>query len=300
VTLMTKAYLVLGVGVVSVSVAALLIRLADAPPLVIAAYRLCLASLVLVPIAIGRSRGQWRRLTGREIGLLLAAGACLALHFGLWITSLRYTSVATSVVLVTASPVFLAIASRFLFGQRLGLLAVAGIAMSLAGGLLVSYGNWRLGSRPLEGSLLAAGGALAVSGYLIIGQMLRRSLSVLGYVTVVYGSAGLLLLLATLVLGYSLSGYSAGTYAALGLLAAVPQLIGHSSLNWALRFVPATVVAIAVLGEPVGAAVWAYLFLREAPSASELAGGALILSGIFLAMRGMASPGVSGPVSTPV
>jgi drug/metabolite transporter (DMT)-like permease len=295
---MTTAYLALAVGVVSVSIAALLIRLADAPPLVIAAYRLSLASLAIAPFALGRSRNQLQSLTGRELGLMLAAGLCLALHFGLWITSLKYTSVATSVVLVTASPIFLAVASRFLFRQRLGRAAVAGIAISLGGGILISYGNWQLGSRPIEGSLLAVGGALAVSGYLIIGQMLRRSTGVLGYVTIVYGSAALLLLLAALVLGYSMAGYSLGTYAAMGLLAAVPQLIGHSSLNWALRFVPATLVAIAVLGEPVGATLWAYLFLHEAPTASELVGGALILGGILLAMRRTTPPGTLGPAST--
>ncbi len=294
---MTAAYLVLAVGVVSVSVAALLIRLADAPPLVIAAYRLCLASLAIAPFALSHSRKQWRDLTGRDALLMVAAGGCLAVHFGLWITSLKYTSVATSVVLVTGSPIFVAVASRFLFGQQLRKVVIAGIAISLGGGILISYANWQLGSRPLQGGLLAAGGALAVSGYLIIGQMMRHRTGVLRYLTVVYGSAAVLLLLATLVLGYSLAGYSPGTYAALGLIAAVPQLIGHSSLNWALRSVSATVVAIAVLGEPVGATLWAYLFLGEAPTSSELVGGALILAGIFLATTGAGSSRMATPES---
>ena len=296
---MAREHVVLAVGVVCVSFAALLIRLADAPPLVIATYRLCLASIMLLPFGLTRSRHQLRRLTWKELSLMFAAGAFLAIHFGLWITSLSYTSVATSVVLVTASPIFLAIASRFLFKQRLSKQAIAGIAISLAGGVFISYGNWQLGSQPLEGALLAIGGALAVSGYLIIGQRLRQSTGVLSYTLVVYSSAALLLLFSTLLLGYELTGYSGRTYVLLALLALAPQILGHSALNWSLRFVPATLVAVAVLGEPVGATLWAFLFLREVPTPSELVGGALILFGIFLAMgRGVAATRQSSsPVS---
>ena len=230
---------------------------------------------------------------------MIAAGALLAVHFGLWITSLSYTSVATSVVLVTASPIFLAIVSRFLFGQRLSRLAIAGIAVSLGGGVLISYGNWQLGPRPLQGALLAVGGALAVSGYLLIGQRLRQGTGLLSYTLVVYSSAAVLLLASALFLGYGLTGYSGRTYVMLALLALVPQLLGHSSLNWSLRFVPATLVAVAVLGEPVGATLWAFLFLHEVPTTAELAGGVLILAGIFLAMskHGGAAGRRAGPIS---
>ena len=266
------------------SFAALFIRLADAPPLVIAAYRLSLASLAILPVGVTHSLRQKRRLIGSDLPLMLLAGACLALHFGLWITSLKYTSVATSVVLVTSSPILLAVASRFLFKQRLSKIAVIGILVSLVGGVLISYGNWQLGSRPLEGALLALGGAIAVCGYLLVGQKLRQNASVISYVTVVYTSAAVLLLLSALAFGYSAVGYSGKTYLMLVLLAVVPQLIGHSSLNWSLRFVPATLVAVAVLGEPVGATLWAFIFLKESPTTLELIGGALILGGIFLAL----------------
>jgi drug/metabolite transporter (DMT)-like permease len=160
---------------------------------------------------------------------------------------------------------------------------VLGIIVSLFGAVLISYGNWKLGSRPLLGGLLAFAAALAVASYLLIGQRLRQHLGLLSYASLVYTSAGILLLLTTLILGYPLSGYSGSTYAMLVLLALVPQLIGHSSLNWSLRFIPATLVAIAVLGEPVGATVWAFLFLGEAPTVTEVIGGTLILAGIFMA-----------------
>lgn len=282
---MARQYVALAIGVVSVSFAAIFIRLADAPPLVIAAYRLCLASLVILPFGLVRSAGELRRLSRRDILLALLSGAFLAVHFALWISSLRYTSVATSVVLVTASPIFIAIASRFLFGQRLQRHTIFGIAISLIGAALISYGNWRLGANPLLGSLLAFAAALAVSGYLLIGQRLRRDLGVLSYASLVYTSAGVVLLLATFLMRYPLSGFSSTTYLMLVLLAVVPQLIGHSSLNWALRFVPATLVAVAVLGEPVGATVWAFLILGEVPVVTEIVGGILVLGGIFMALR---------------
>jgi len=282
---MARRYAILATGVVCVSFAALFIRLADAPPLVIASYRLCMASLVLLPLSWRRARQELPCLSRRDILMMLLAGVCLGVHFALWITSLSYTSVATSVVLVTVSPIFLAVASRLLFGQRLHQQAVLGIIVSLGGAVLISYGNWQLGERPFEGAALALGGALAVSGYLLVGQRSRSRIGVLTYASLVFGTAGLLLLIVTLASGYSLTGYSGETYLMMALLALVPQLIGHSSLNWSLRFVPATLVAVAVLGEPVGATLWATLFLGERPTILEIAGGLLILSGICVALR---------------
>jgi len=282
---MTQRYSVLVMGVISVSFAAIFIRLADAPPLVIAAYRLCLASLVVVPAAWMRSRKELQNLSRREVILALLSGAFLALHFGLWIASLSYTSVASSVVLVTANPVFVSIASYLLFRERLGKQVITGIVVCLAGAVLIGYGNWQLGPQPLLGGVLALLGALAVAGYLLIGRRLRRNISILSYVALTYSSAALLLLAAALVAGYSLFGYSPTTYGMMVLLAVVPQLLGHTSLNWSLRFVSATLVTIAVLGEPVLATAFAFAILDEAPTITEIIGGTLILAGIFVAFR---------------
>ncbi|MFH1382625.1 MAG: DMT family transporter [Chloroflexota bacterium] len=287
---MNRQYIVLAVGVVSVSFAALLIRFAEAPPLVVAAYRLCLASLLLDPIAWVRSRDELRRLTRADIWLMLLSGAFLALHFGLWIASLSYTSVATSVVLVTVSPIFVAIASYLLFGEKLSVPTVLGIIACLIGAAIITYGNWRIGSSSLMGGVLALLGALAVAGYMLIGRRLRRNLGLLSYASLVYSTAGLLLLISALVFRQPMLGYSIRTYLMLLLLAVVPQLLGHSSLNWSLRFVSATLVTIAVLGEPVGATLWAFLFLDEVPTLTEIIGGALILAGIFVAFRKRGMP----------
>ncbi|MFC2011383.1 DMT family transporter [Chloroflexota bacterium] len=282
---MTRQYFVLAMGVISVSLAAIFIRLAEAPPMVIAAYRLCLASLIIVPVAWARSSDELRHLSRQNIIMALLSGIFLALHFGLWISSLSYTSVATSVVLVTANPIFVAIASYFLFQEKLSKQIVLGIVISIIGSVLIGYGNWSLGPRQLFGSILALLGALAVAGYLLIGRRLRRSIGLLSYVSLSYSSAAVLLLLSTLAFGYSLVGYSNTTYIMFVLLAVVPQLIGHSSLNWSLLFIPATLVTIAVLGEPVVATALAFLILNEAPTISEISGGILILVGIFVAFK---------------
>lgn len=282
---MTRQYIALTVGVISVSFAAIFIRLAEAPFLVIAAYRMCLASLIIAPIAWTGSRDELRRLSRRDVIMAFSSGAFLALHFGLWIASLSYTSVATSVVLVTANPIFVAIASYFLFRERLGRQTILGIAVCLIGAILIGYGNWRLGPSPLLGGILALLGALAVAGYVLIGRRLRQSMGILSYASLTYTSAAILLLISALVAGHSLVGYSTTTYVMMVLLALVPQLIGHSSLNWTLRYVSATLITIAVLGEPVIATALAALILEEAPTLTEIIGGILILAGIFAAFR---------------
>ncbi|MBI2849441.1 MAG: DMT family transporter [Chloroflexi bacterium] len=282
---MNRQYFVLAIGVISVSFAAVFIRLADAPSLVIAAYRMGLASLVIVPLAWWRSGNELRRLSGRDILLALASGAFLALHFGLWIASLSYTSVATSVVMVTTTPIFVAVVSYFLFHEKLSRRTGVGIAISIIGSVIIGYSNWKVGPGSLFGGILALLGALAVVGYLIIGRRLMRLMGLLSYASLSYGSAAALLLLAALVSGNRLFGYSNDTYLMLALLAIVPQLIGHSSVNWALRFISATLVTVAVLGEPVGATILASVILKEPPTLSEVGGGILILAGIFIAFR---------------
>jgi len=280
---MIRQHLIIFIGVVSVSFAAIFIRLAEAPPLIIASYRLITASLVLWPLTLKFSRSELRHINFRDLRLALISGVFLALHFGLWISSLSYTSVATSVILVTSSPLFVAIASYLFFREKISRKIVAGIVVCFAGAALICYGNWGIGAGSFLGGILALSGALAVSGYLLIGRRLRRTMSLLVYGSVTCSSAGLLLLFASLIAGYPLFGYTGNTYLMMILLALVPQLLGHLSLNWSLRFVSATLVTIAVLGEPVGANIWAFLILGEAPQLFEIIGSVLILAGIFIA-----------------
>lgn len=280
-----RAYLTLLVGVVAVSFAAIFIRLADAPPMVIATYRLTIASLILIPVASVKSNLSLRALPGKTWLWVSLSAVFVALHFGLWITSLSYTSIASSVILVTSHPVFVAGISYFLWRERLDRVTIAGIALTLLGVFGINYGGYTFGPASFRGDILALLAAFAMGGYLIIGRQVRGRLPVLPYLTLVYAGAAVLLLLATLLAGYSLTGYSRETYIMMVLLAVVPQLIGHSSLNIAVRLLPVTLVSVSILGEPVGASLLGYLLLDEAPAGGEIIGGILILAGIFIVLR---------------
>ena len=274
---------VLAIGVVAVSCAAVLIREADAPALVIAAYRMGLAAVPAGTLALAKDRqrtfqeGQW--------GWPLLAGMFLALHFGFWIASLQQTSVITSVVLVTSSPVFVALASPFVLRERVAAATWAGIGIATVGALLMAAEDVGEGLGTLVGDLYALLGAIFAAGYLMIGRRARPQVPWLRYVGVVYPAAAVLLVVSVLVAGESFTGYSTKTFVMMGLLALVPQLVGHSAINWALAYVPAALVAVAILGEPVGATTLAALILREMPSGFEVAGALLVLTGVYVVLR---------------
>jgi drug/metabolite transporter (DMT)-like permease len=292
---MTKNYLILALGVVAVAFAAIFIRLAGeegAPSLVIATYRLCLAALVITPIALIRTGKELSRLNRKEILLAICSGAFLALHFWLWITSLKYTSVTSSVVLVTVTPIFVAVASYLLFKEKITRRITTGIAISVIGTLVIGITSWQLGGTSLKGNILAFSGAMAVACYLLVGRKLRQKMELLIYIFLTYISAAVFLLASSLIAGETLFGYSGKAYLMFILLALVPQLIGHSVLNWALRFVSATMVTVAVLGEPVGASILSIFILKEVPSVYEIIGGILILGGIALAFSKSANADV--------
>jgi len=291
----------LALGILAVSTASLFIRFAqqDAPSLVIAAARLSLAVLVLLPFALTRARGELRQLTRRQLLLLGLAGLFLGLHFATWITSLEYTSVASSVVLVTTAPLWVALLSPIFLRERLPASTALGLGVALVGGVVVglSQGCQLQGGfscpgmadffqgRSFTGNLLALAGAFLSGSYLMVGRRVRATLSLTAYTFVVYGVAALTLLLLVAFSGQSLLGYSPRTYLWFALLALIPQLLGHSSFNWALRYLRAAYVSVALLGEPIGTILLAFLFLKESPTPLELTGGVLILAGIFLATR---------------
>ena len=283
-------YLALAVGVVSVSFAAIFIRLADAPPPVIASYRLSIGAGVMIALATGtRLRAPARiapapRLTRRDVLLLGVASTSLALHFLFWIASLERTSVTSAVVLVTANPLLVAVASRLLLGEPIHRKVVAGIAVGLVGGLVLAAGDaGREGE--LLGDLLAFLGAVSIIGYLLAGRRLRTHVPVLRYTSLVYSGTAVLLVAAALVARDPFTGYTLGTYGAMVLLALVPQVLGHSLFNWSLAHVTGTAIAVAVMAEPVIASLLAVPILGEIPNATSVGGGVLILAGIYLALR---------------
>lgn len=297
----TRVYPALFAAVGIISFASILIKLADAPALIIAAYRLGIAGLLLTPFALSRQRGRLRALSRRDLGLSLLSGAFLSLHFLAWISSLQYTSVASSVVLVATNPIFVGLGSVWILKERLPRLLVGGILLSVAGGALIGSEDLRLGQGALYGDLLALLGAIAHSGYLLVGQRVRRKTDTLTYIWLVYGMAALILLSALFATHVPLSGYSPRTVLMIVLLALGPQLLGHTSYNWALRYVSAAAVAVVILGEPVGATLLANWILGEGITGPKVLGGALVLAGIYSAVRaeGRAST-LKGPPDLPL
>lgn len=298
------AYAALGLGVLIVSSSSIMTRYAQAAgvsSLSISAIRLLLASVMLMPFAFARSFPEIRAISGRDLLLAFAAGGLLAAHFATWISSLAYTSVASSTALVTTNPIWIAAASVVLFHERMPKGLIAAIGFALCGSVLIFLAEGGAGGAqpdPPLGNTLALIGSLAVSGYLLIGRALRRRLSLLAYVWLVYTSAAIALVVVALIAQEPLWGFSPAAWAFLFGLALGPQLMGHTIFNWALKQVSATVIALAILGEPIGSAILALLLFDEGFSRLQIAGFALLLVGIYLGARserGNGSASRAGP-----
>jgi drug/metabolite transporter (DMT)-like permease len=286
---------VLVCGIFAVSTASILIRsvLDDGvPPLVIAAYRLTFAAFILTPIVLYSRRPELRALSRRDWRWALFSGFFLALHFATWISSLNYTTVTSSVVLVTTGPIWVALLSWLIWRERLTRPIVLGLIVAVLGGMLVGFSDSAglgLGGTQLWGDFLALAGAWFVAGYLLIGRQLRDRMSLLTYIYIVYGSAALWLIALAALSGASFTlqangqPYPASAYVWLLLLAILPQLVGHSSYNYALRFLPPTYVAIVSLAEPIGSSILAFGLLREVPPPLTILGAIVILIGIGIA-----------------
>ncbi len=277
-------YTLIGVAIVAVSFGAILIRLAeDVPVLSIAAWRLGVSFLLLIPLSWRKS--PLKAMSRRDLLLSVASGVFLTLHFILWISSLRYTSVASSVVLVSTNPIFVALGVRFVFKESLSRALVVATLLSVARAALIGWGAFRISGSALSGDLLALGGAVMASGYFLIGRRVRQRVPLSTYILTTYGTAAILLLGVALATHQQLTGFPKLTYLYLVLLALGPQLIGHSTFNWALKYLSASTVAILILGEPVVSTLLAYLILGEGVSLLKVIGAGVILSGIYLSLH---------------
>ena len=256
---------------------------AEVPPLVIAFYRMAIATAILLPASIILKRTEITALVRKDLGLLALGGLCLAVHFAAWITSLRYVSIATSIVLVNSHPLFVVIASYFFLGERPARRGLIGTAVGLSGMAIMSYDAVINVELELKGDALALLGALAVVGYFIVGRKARTRMSLLGYVTPLYAACSLFLLGVLLIKGDSLTPYNSSIWLLLVALAIIPTIIGHTVFNWALKHVRPTAVSLAFLGEPVIASFLALIFFAQHPPATTLIGGALVLAGVYLA-----------------
>jgi drug/metabolite transporter (DMT)-like permease len=287
-------------GILAASTSSIFVRFAqvEASSLVIAAARMIFATLILLPIFLVSQRRNPHHYSAREVRFGLLAGGFLALHFATWITSLEFTSVASSVALVQTSPLFVAALSPLLLREFPARSVILGMLIALTGSLFIAVGDacFQAGNfacppladfvtgGALKGDLLALAGALTGALYLIFGREIRSAVPLIPYIFLVYGTAASGLLFAVLLTGQNLVAYSPATFLWFLLLALVPQLFAHSTYNWALAYLPATVVSVSLLGEPVAATILAVLFLNEIPSGWRIVGAILVIIGIAISI----------------
>jgi len=279
----------LAVGVVAVSASPVLVRVGHLPALSLAFWRCLAGAALLAPFALGPGRARVSLATP-ETGRLLLAGALLAVHFALFNASLSFTTVASSAVLVSCSPLFVGLGARFA-GEPPSCRAWLGILAATAGAVVVGLGDVgavRLGPRALLGDAMAFAGAAAIAGYLLIGRSVRQRLPLATYAASVYGAAAAVLLPACLLTGARLGGYRAGSWLVLAGIVIGPQLLGHTVFNGLLSTVTASTVAVVILTEPVGATLLAWVLFSEVPTTWFWLGAPLVLSGIWLAAAGAA------------
>ncbi len=287
-------------GILAVSTAAILIRFAQdqAPSLVIASVRLFVATIVISPIAFLKYKSKLFNIKRTELIFLVLAGLFLAIHFAVWIFSLELTSIASSVVLVTTTPLWVALFSPIFLKEKNNSSIWFGLFLAIIGSSLVALSNQCELSLPslitckelqvnfnikmLLGNFLALFGAWMAAGYLMAGRKVRTNVPLIVYIFYVYLFATIFLLVFTGFSGQKFTGYSNDTYVYLILLGLIPQLLGHTIFNWALGHLPAVFVSIALIGEPIGTIILAFLFLKESPKNMEYLGGFLILLGIFV------------------
>lgn len=295
-----KPFLALSIGVLAISTGAIFARLAQeagVSSLVVAAGRLTVAMLVLTPVTMRRFQAELRTLRCLDIGLALLAGAFLGVHFATWISSLEYTSVVNSVVLVSTAPLWVALLAAFFLGEKLTQWIIFGLLLALGGVVLVSLagdvGEPPTRHAPVLGNGLAIAGALAIACYVTIGRRLRAQLSVIPYIWLVYSAAAIMMLVTIVVSGDAaeVPDLPGEVFLWLLLMGLIPQLIGHSSFNYALGFLPAAYVSTMSLGEPIGSALLAIVLFGEWPVILQIVGGVLILVGIGVSTRGQVSTG---------
>jgi drug/metabolite transporter (DMT)-like permease len=282
----------LAVAILAISTSAILIRLSGAPSGVKAFYRVAITTALVAPVAAVRHRAEFARLSVRDYGLATLSGLALALHFASWFLSVELTSVAASVTLVQSQPLFVAIGAWALLDERIGPRKLAGIGIALAGMVVMSVGDLLAGAAlagpaPLLGDALAVVGAACAAGYVLAGRSLRQRVSLLPYVTVVYVVCSVALLALALARGgiAALGPYPAREWLLFLAMALGPGIFGHTVINWALAHVESSVVSVTLLGEPVLSTLLALVVLAEAPSAITVAGGAVVLGGIYLTSR---------------
>lgn len=270
------------IGVISVSTSAILVKLADADSGVVAFYRMLFSVLLMMPSFLMYSREEIFNIVRKDWIFSIVAGIFLAFHFILWFESLRYTSVASSTVLVTLQPLFAIAGTYFCFKEPIAYKTVISGMIAIAGSVLISWGDFHVGGMAFYGDILALIACALVTGYMLFGQEVRKRVSLTTYTIIVYTASTIILFFYVLFKGESFGSYPMMSWVWFALLAIVPNLLGHNLFNWAIKWVSANVISIAILFEPVGASILAYFVFNEHLVVTQVMGGAIVIIGIAL------------------
>jgi len=276
-------YIAVIIGAISVSTSAIFVKLASqAPAAIIANYRLIIAVIIMLPIIIVKHRHEFKAIDRKNWIFSTFAGIFLAAHFIFWFESLNYTSVASSVVLVTLQPIFAFLGTYLFFKERFSPGAVISMLIALFGSFIISWGDFQISGMALLGDLLAILGAITITIYFLFGQRLRKQLSLMTYTFIVYSISSITLIIYNLVLQNPFLGYPIDHWWIFVALAIIPTFFGHTLFNWALRWLSTSTISMGIIFEPVGATILAYFIFGERVSAWQWLGGSIILAGLFL------------------
>lgn len=271
------------IGIFSLSTSAIFVRLAsEASASIIANYRLLFAALLLLPFILFHYKHEFKRISPKNWLFSILAGIFLALFFILWFESLDYTSIASSVVLISLQPVFAFIGTYFIFGERFSSGAIISIFIVLLGGLIIGFGDFQLSGDMVYGDMLALLGAIAVTIYSLSGQHVRKNVSLITYTFIIYSISAVILTLFNIVRQENFFSYPADHWWIFIALAIIPTFLGHSLFNWSLKWLSTSTISMAVVFEPIGASILAFLILNETPTWAQFLGGTIIVIGLFL------------------
>lgn len=275
-------YIPIIIGVISVALSAIFVKLSTADAGVIAFYRMLFTVLLLLPVFLMKHRHEVLKFTKKDWLFSSIAGIFLAFHFILWFESLNYTSVASSTVLVTLQPIFAFVGTYFFFKEKISMKTILSAVVAISGSVIISWGDFQLSGDAFYGDMLALAGCALITAYLLFGQEVRKRLTLITYTFVLYSISTVTLFFYVLIKGEAFAPYSPSNWFWFFMLALIPNLLGHSLFNWAIKWVSTNVISIAILFEPVGAAILAYYIFHETLTVSQIVGGIIVISGILL------------------
>lgn len=280
-------YSILFIGVLAISTSAIFVKLSSAPAPIVATYRMMFSTILLLPALLFNKDITYEiiNLSKKQLLLGTISGAFLAFHYVLWFESLHYTSVASSTIFVTLQPLFAFVGGYFFFKERLERFAIAGGILAIIGSFIIGLGDFNIGGSALFGDILALIAAGAITIYFLIGQELRKVLSLIPYVLIAYSSSTLFLLVYSLTLGYSLTGYPSSDWLCFLGLAFVSTILGQTIFNWLIKWMNASAISMSILGEPIGTCILAYFIFGNIITVQQFVGSLIILFGIFLFLK---------------